>query len=118
VRKLLCEAAWSCVRFNPTLRDFFRRVSGDDPGRRKIAIVATAHRLCRVMAAMLRTGEAWRGQPTATGAIAATAAIAAATGRPSAGGGCSPPEDTETLKAVVFWRAQAEAEAEANEDNL
>jgi transposase len=60
VRKLLCEAAWSCVRFNPTLRDFFRRVSGDHPDRRKIAIVATAHRLCRVMAAMLRTGEVWR----------------------------------------------------------
>lgn len=60
VRKLLCEAAWSCVRFNPTLRGFFQRVAGDDPDRRKIALVATAHRLCRIMAAMLRTGETWR----------------------------------------------------------
>jgi transposase len=60
VRKMLCEAAWSCVRFNPTMRSFFERVAGGDPGRRKIALVATAHRLCRVMAAMLRSGETWR----------------------------------------------------------
>jgi transposase len=60
VRKLLCEAAWSCVRFNPTLRSFFQQVAKDDPDRRKIALVATAHRLCRIMAAMLRTGETWR----------------------------------------------------------
>lgn len=62
VRKLLCESAWSAVRFNPTLRAFFERVTKDDPGRRKIAIVATAHRLCRIMAAMLRSGEVWRGE--------------------------------------------------------
>lgn len=61
VRKLLCEAAWSCVRYNPTLRSFFQQVTGDDPDRRKIALVATAHRLCRIMAAMLRSGECWRG---------------------------------------------------------
>lgn len=61
VRKLLCESAWSCVRYNPTLRAFFDRVTKEDPDRRKIAIVATAHRLCRVMAAMLRSGEVWRG---------------------------------------------------------
>lgn len=61
VRKLLCEAAWSAVRYNPTLRAFFERVTHGDPDRRKIAIVATAHRLCRVMAAMLRGGEVWRG---------------------------------------------------------
>jgi transposase len=62
VRKLLCEAAWSCVRYNPTLRAFFDRVTDRDPDRRKIAIVATAHHLCRIMAAMLRSGEVWRGQ--------------------------------------------------------
>lgn len=64
VRKLLCESAWCCVRHNPTLRASFERVMNNDPDRKKIAIVATAHRLCRVMAAMLRTGEAWReGDP-------------------------------------------------------
>ena len=62
VRKLLCEAAWSCVRFNPTIRAFFQRVVKDDPDRKKIAVVATAHHLCRIMAAMLRSGEVWRTQ--------------------------------------------------------
>jgi transposase len=63
VRKLLAEAAWQGVRRDPTIRAFFERVTRGDPGRRKIALVATAHYLCRVMAAMLRTGEAWRGTP-------------------------------------------------------
>ena len=60
VRKLLCEAAWSCVRFNPKMRAFFQQVMRDDADRKKIALVATAHRLCRIMAAMLRSGEVWR----------------------------------------------------------
>jgi transposase len=67
VRKLLCESAWSCVRYNPTLRGFFQRVMGNDPDRKKIAVVATAHHLCRIMAAMLRSGEIWRG--SAPGAV-------------------------------------------------
>ena len=61
VRKLLCEAGWSCVRFNPKLRSFFEQVMRGDADRKKIALVATAHRLCRIMAAMLRSGEVWRG---------------------------------------------------------
>ena len=60
VRKLLCEAAWQGVRRSPTIRRFFQRVCRGDPDRRKIAVVATAHYLSRVMAAMLRSGEAWR----------------------------------------------------------
>ena len=60
VRKLLCEAAWSCVRYNPSLRSFFEQVTHGEVDRRKIALVATAHRLCRIMAAMLRSGEVWR----------------------------------------------------------
>ena len=38
----------------------FERVTHGEPGRRKIALVAAAHKLARAMAAMLRTGEAWR----------------------------------------------------------
>jgi transposase len=60
VRKLLCEAAWQGIRRSPALREFFERVTRGDADRRKIALVATAHHLARVMAAMLRTGEAWR----------------------------------------------------------
>jgi len=60
VRMLLCEAAWQAVRRSPTMRAFFERVTHGEPGRKKIALVAVAHKLARSMAAMLRTGEAWR----------------------------------------------------------
>jgi transposase len=61
VRKLLTEAAWQGVRRDPTIRAYFERVMRGEADRKKIALVATAHYLCRVMAAMLRTGEIWRG---------------------------------------------------------
>jgi transposase len=60
VRKMLTEAAWQGIRHSPTIGGFYQRVRHDDPQRRKIALVATAHYLCRVMAAMLRSGECWR----------------------------------------------------------
>jgi transposase len=60
VRKLLTEAAWQGIRRSPQIRSFFERVQGNDPKRKKIALVATAHYLARVMQAMLRTGEVWR----------------------------------------------------------
>jgi len=59
VRKLLIEAAWQGVNRSARIRAFFERVQGQDPDRKKIALVATAHYLVRVMQAMLRTGEAW-----------------------------------------------------------
>jgi transposase len=60
VRMLLCEAAWQAVRRSPSVKAFFERVTHGEPGRKKIALVAVAHKLARSMAAMLRTGEAWR----------------------------------------------------------
>ena len=60
VRKLLVEAAWTAVRLSPTIGSFYQRVMRKDPDRKKIAIVATAHYINRVAAAMLRTGECWR----------------------------------------------------------
>jgi transposase len=59
-RKLLTEAAWQAIRHSPRIRSFFERVRRGDPQRKKIALVATAHHLLRVMAAMLRSGESWR----------------------------------------------------------
>ena len=44
------------------MKKFFERVTRGEPGRKKIALVAAAHKLARAMAAMLRTGEAWREQ--------------------------------------------------------
>ena len=72
VRKMLCEAAWQGIKRSGTIRGFFERVQHDDPKRKKIALVATAHYLVRVMAAMLRSGEVWRhedkkGRPRSTG---------------------------------------------------
>ncbi len=60
VRRLLVEAAWSACRWCSQAKAFVERVTGGDPGRRKIATVALAHKLVRMMLAMLRTGEACR----------------------------------------------------------
>jgi transposase len=65
VRKLVTEAAWQAVRRCDEARAFFERVAGGDAGRRKIALVATAHWLLRVMLSMLRSGEACRFRSTA-----------------------------------------------------
>jgi transposase len=60
VRQLLAEAAWQAIRRSPTVRAFYERVWGEDPQRQKIALVATAHYLVRVMGAMLRHGTTWQ----------------------------------------------------------
>lgn len=60
VRRLVTEAAWQSVRRSEKVRAYFRRVMRDDPGRRKIAVVAVGHYLLRVMLAMLQSGEVWR----------------------------------------------------------
>lgn len=59
VRRLLTEASWRGIRCSPRIRARFERIHGGDATRRKIALVATAHYLVRVMHAMLRTGAAW-----------------------------------------------------------
>jgi transposase len=59
-RWLIAEAAWQGRRRSPRIRAYFDRVMRNDPNRKKIALVATAHHLTRVMAAMLRSGEVWR----------------------------------------------------------
>lgn len=65
VRQLLAEAAWQALRRSPTVRAFYERAQHDDPQRKKIALVATAHYLVRVMWAMLRRGTVWQEQVTA-----------------------------------------------------
>jgi transposase len=74
VRRMLAEAAWQAIRRSPTVRAFFERAQREDPQRKKIALVATAHYLVRVMWSMLKRGTTWvesfqasvRGQPTPT----------------------------------------------------
>ena len=60
VRQLLAEAAWQAIRRSPAVRAFFERVRRGDPQRQKIALVATAHYLVRVMWAMMRHGTTWQ----------------------------------------------------------
>jgi transposase len=59
-RQYLAEAAWQAIRRSPTIKAFYERVRRDDPKRKKIALVATAHYLSRVAWAMLRDGSLWR----------------------------------------------------------
>ena len=59
VRQLVAEAAWQALRRSPTVRAYFERVQRGDPQRKKIALVATAHHLVRVMWAMLKRGTLW-----------------------------------------------------------
>jgi transposase len=63
VRQLVAEAAWQAQRRSPTVRAYFRRTQRGDPQRKKIALVATAHYLVRVMWAMLKRGTVWQENP-------------------------------------------------------
>ncbi len=58
-RKLLVEAAWQMIRRDETTRQRFDDIVAGKPERRKIALVAIAHRLVRIMHAMLRSGETY-----------------------------------------------------------
>jgi transposase len=59
VRQFLVEAAWQAIRRSPTVKAYFERIHRNDADRRKIALVATAHYLARIMWAMLRDGSLW-----------------------------------------------------------
>lgn len=59
MRKLATEAAWTAVKKCPAFSAYFERIVAGKPERRKIAIVATAHRMIRVMGAMMRDGTAY-----------------------------------------------------------
>jgi transposase len=63
VRQLVAEAAWQAVRRPPTVRAYFERVQRGDPQRKKVALVATAHYLVRVMWALLKRGTTWEENP-------------------------------------------------------
>jgi len=79
VRKLVIEAAWMAIRRDEGVRAYFEQVMRGDPNRKKIALVATAHHLLRIMHAMLRDGTPWRSTAPANDAADATAKAAADT---------------------------------------
>jgi transposase len=59
VRHLLAEAAWRGVKLSATIGQHFERIQQGNPERKKIALVAVAHYLARVMHAMLRDNRPW-----------------------------------------------------------
>lgn len=59
VRHLITEAVWQATRLSPTVAAYFQRVQRGEKDRRKIAIVATAHYLVRVMWSMLKHNKPW-----------------------------------------------------------
>ena len=59
VRHLLTEAVWQAVRRSPTVAAYLQRIQRGEKDRRKIAIVATAHYLVRVMWSMLKHQTTW-----------------------------------------------------------
>ena len=65
---MLTEACWKAISSSPRIRAQFERVSRGDRNRKKIALIATAHYLARVMLAMLKTGEVWREEGMAQAA--------------------------------------------------
>jgi transposase len=78
VRKLITEAAWRSVRCSPLMRAFYDKVVGGQKQRKAIGLVAAAHKLLRIMLAMLRSREAWREESLApaSGAVLPAAATA------------------------------------------
>jgi transposase len=60
VRKYLTEAMWRGVSKDEDLKRVYERFLRGDKTRKKIAMVAMSHWLCRVMLAMLKSGEAFR----------------------------------------------------------
>ena len=59
MRHLLTEAAWRGIKLSARIGQYFERIKQDNPERKKIALVATAHYLARVMHAMLRDNRPW-----------------------------------------------------------
>jgi len=70
LRKLLINAAWIAVRFNPWAKALFERLTGGSRhrARRKIAIVAVARRLLIRCWAMMRDGAVWKASTVAASA--------------------------------------------------
>jgi transposase len=60
VRKLIVQSAWQAIRGSARLHAFFEKVRGGQKQRTGVALIATAHKMLRVMLSMLRNNEAWR----------------------------------------------------------
>lgn len=60
VRKLIVQSAWQAIRRSARLETFYLKKRDGQKQRTGIALIATAHKMLRIMLAMLRNKEAWR----------------------------------------------------------
>ena len=58
VRKALCMATLSAVRFNPVIKDFYVRLLAAGECK-KLAMTVCSHMLLRILNAMARSGKPW-----------------------------------------------------------
>lgn len=67
VRSTLHMAMLSAVRYNPVFKAFYQRLLAAGKPK-KVALIACAHKLVRILNAMLRSGQPWSDAPHATSA--------------------------------------------------
>jgi transposase len=71
VRKMLCQATWSRVRWDSQEREAYRRIVARNPKKKKIAVVASMRRLA---VRMWHRGLEFQGKPSRSKLLAARAA--------------------------------------------
>lgn len=74
VRKMITQSAWRAVICSPRMKAFYEKVRCGQKQRTGTALVATGHKLLRIMLSMLRSGEAWREEDAPVAASAAASA--------------------------------------------
>jgi transposase len=69
LRRVLNQAAWVAVRYEPLQRDFYLRLSGGgQKGKRKRAVVAVMHKLLVTAWAILRDERPYQRPPQSAAA--------------------------------------------------
>ena len=70
VRKLLIQSAWRAIQCCAAMRQRFEQIAQGEKDRRKIAVTAIAHKLARIIQAMLKNGRTYDpGQITGAGPL-------------------------------------------------
>lgn len=73
VRRMITQAAWQGIRRSPWLKAHYERIRNGQKQRKGIALIATGHKLLRIMLAMLRDRQEWREPTMADDAASPTA---------------------------------------------
>ncbi len=82
VRKMITQSAWRAVVCSPRMKAFYEKVKCGQKQRTGTALVATGHKLLRIMLSMLKSGESWREEASAAALPASASADGIETRRP------------------------------------